>query len=96
MTPMGTRPHMQRLQLPKDLEHCTHVWVLHDTVKKPFQPPYCGPYKVISRGDKTFVVEINSKHDTVSRDRLKVAWTDQEDIMPSTQSTTPDTTPVKE
>lgn len=96
MTPMGTRQHVRRPQLPKDFEHCTHVWVRDDTVKKPFQPPYRGPYKVISRGDKTFVIEINSKHDTVSLDRLKVAWTDQEDFMPSPQSTTPDKTPVKE
>lgn len=38
------------------------------------QPPYNGPYPVISRTDKVFVVRINGKNVTVSIDRLKPAY----------------------
>ena len=60
-----------------------------DAVEKPLQPPYTGPYRVIDRKDKYFVLDVNGKHKTVSIDRLKVAHTD------SGHEIIPDTPPVK-
>ncbi len=55
------------------LSTCSRVFIRHDAVRKPLQQPYDGPYKVLKREDKHFVVDINGRHDTVSLDRLKPA-----------------------
>ncbi|GAA49140.1 transposon Ty3-G gap-Pol polyprotein [Clonorchis sinensis] len=62
--------------VPTDLSSCSHVFIRSDRVKKPLQPPYDGPYLVISRHPKYFIIQINNKSDTVSIDRLKPAYTD--------------------
>ena len=50
------------------------MFVRVDSVKKPLQPPYEGPYRVIDRNSKFFIIEKkNGKQDSVSTDRLKVA-----------------------
>ncbi|KER23405.1 hypothetical protein T265_08729 [Opisthorchis viverrini] len=52
--------------------------ITNQNVKRPLQYPYDGPFKVISRKDKYFVIERNGKPDSVSIDRLKVAFIDDE------------------
>ena len=52
----------------------THVFVRRDSVKRPLQRPYDGPYKVLKRNDKFYTLDINGTHDTVSIDRLKPAY----------------------
>ena len=71
-----TRPHERPPQLHTDLLTCLHVFVRCDHVQKPLHPPYRGPYRVISRADKFYTLDIDGKHDTVSLDRLKVAYLD--------------------
>lgn len=58
----------------RDLFKTTHVFLRVDSVRRPLQQPYQGPYKVISRKDKFFTIEINGKHVCVSVDRLKPAF----------------------
>ena len=58
------------------LETATHVFLRDDSVKKPLQRPYTGPYRVIDRNSKTFNLDIRGKHTTVSKDRLKPAFID--------------------
>lgn len=58
---------------------CTHG---HDAVRKPLQPPYDGPYKVLKRMDKHFMIDINGRKDTVSLDRLKPAHLENSDSNP--------------
>ena len=48
----------------------------HDTVKKPLQPPYDGPFQVFQRNDKHFTLDIAGKKKVVSLDRLKLAYMD--------------------
>ncbi len=58
------------------LSTCTHVFIRHDAVRKPLQPPYYGPYPVVKRSDKHYTIDINGRRDTVSLDRLKPAHLD--------------------
>ena len=59
----------------KDLAKSTHVFIRNDTVRKPLTPPYNGPFKVIKHNaNKTYIIDINGRHDSVSIDRLKPAY----------------------
>lgn len=42
--------------------------------------PYDGPYKVISRDDQIFIVRIKGKNQNISIDRLKPAYTIDDEI----------------
>ena len=57
----------------KDLASSSHVFIRTDAVRKPLQPPYQGPYKVLERHSKHFLIDIAGKRDTVALDRLKPA-----------------------
>lgn len=65
----------------KDLATTKHVLLRHDAVKNSLDMPYDGPYPVVSRNDKTFVVKINGRDTTVTIERLKPAYilTDESD-----------------
>lgn len=85
MRPLITRPTTRAPHIPKELSSCTHVWVRTDAVRKPLQPPYKGPYKVLKRSDKFYTLEVNGRQDNVSIDRLKVAhlddsWESQQEV----------------
>ncbi|BHF73781.1 hypothetical protein SprV_0401686400 [Sparganum proliferum] len=76
--------------IPPDLDKCNFVWVRHDTVRRPLQPPYDGPYKVLRRFDKD-VINRNGKADTVSTDRVKPAYVDDSDHSSPQHCTPPQT-----
>ena len=74
--PVVPRVRHRPSHLPLDLTTCTHVFLRRDAVRKPLQPPYDGPFRVVSRADKHFTLDINGRQDTVTVDRLKVAYVD--------------------
>ena len=76
LKPKPARLNQRESQVHKDLFTCTHVFVRVDSIRKPLQPPYNGPYRVIDRTNKFFILDIDGKEDSVSVDRLKVAHTD--------------------
>eukprot|EP00794_Sanderia_malayensis_P016536 gene16536-biopygen12214 len=81
-----TRPH----HLPEALQQCTHVFVRHDVVQKPLQAPYDGPFKIISRQDKHFTLNVKGKPQTISLDRLKPAHLETDILLaPPPTSVTP-------
>lgn len=80
LKPKSTRLNQRTSHIHTDLHSCTHVFVRVDSVKKPLQPPYQGPYRVIDRKGKFFIIEKKGKQDSVSIDRLKVAHIDPESI----------------
>jgi hypothetical protein len=58
----------------KDLKVASHVFLRTDSLRSSLQPPYTGPYQVISRTEKTYKLRINGKIVVVSVDRLKPAY----------------------
>ena len=74
LQPTPARTQQRQSQVHPELSTCTHVFVRVDAVKKPLQQPYDGPFEVVRRTDKYFIVNRNGKHDSVSIDRLKVAF----------------------
>ncbi|XP_035233810.1 uncharacterized protein LOC118205630 [Stegodyphus dumicola] len=66
-----------------------------DRVKKKLEPPYDGPFQVVSRKEKYFTVKINHKDVTVSIDRLKPAYFLQTPDITTKQPTTSMRQPVK-
>lgn len=64
----------------KDLFSSESVFLRRDTIHSSLTPPYAGPFKVIKKFDKTFIIDINGKETNVSIDRLKPAFTNIEQI----------------
>ena len=75
LKPTPVRPQPQRnVYVSDDLSSCSHVFVRHDGVRKPLQPPYDGPYRVLERTNKYFILDHSGRHNKVSLDRLKPAY----------------------
>lgn len=64
----------QTIFVPKPLETCEFVFVRVDKVRTGLNPPYEGPFKVVRRLRKAFVIEYFGKMSTISIDRLKPAY----------------------
>jgi len=71
----GTKPTF----VFKDMASTTKVFVRQDTPTRALQPPYEGPYDVLSRGDKWYKIRIRGKTTRVTIDRLKPTYTMAED-----------------
>ena len=80
LRPSGPARHGEsKIFIFKDLATTEQVFVRHDGPKHLLQHPYDGPYKVVQRNDRTFVVEVNGRNVTISIDRLKPAYTMSDD-----------------
>ena len=60
----------RRTYMPEDLMKCAKVLVRIDAEQPSLNPKYQGPFDVIKRYDKVFVLQFPSKSDSVSVDRL--------------------------
>ena len=77
LRPVPTSRHgQQRTHMPVDLDQANFVYIRRDGHKAPLQRPYDGPFRVLERGPKTFLVELGGRTDTISIDRLKRAYED--------------------
>ena len=98
LPPMQPRERTIKPSVPKDISSWTHVFLRKDAVKAPLTPPYTGPYRVLSRTDKLFTLDINGKKETVSIDRVKRAFLNtntQEPHIPPTYTHEHIPTPVE-
>ncbi|VDP28256.1 unnamed protein product [Echinostoma caproni] len=77
----------------KELSSCTHVFLRVDSTRAPLQAPYTGPLRVTARKDKTAVIDVNGRRETVSLDRLRPAFLESSDQRDSTDPPS-DPTPV--
>lgn len=57
-----------------DLLTCEHVFIRNDAVRKPLIPPYSGPYRILSRHNKVYRIQLPNREISVSIDRLKPAY----------------------
>ncbi|XP_063384931.1 uncharacterized protein LOC134671077 [Cydia fagiglandana] len=73
----STRP----IFISKNLPTATHVFLRDDTVRRPLQPPYTGPFAVVRRSTdgKTLTLDIKNKEVVVSVDRVKPAFVDSDE-----------------
>ena len=69
-------PQSSKSHCSSALSTCKFVFVRNDTVKKPLQSPYDGPFKVLRRHEKQFSFEVNAKPNTISLDQIKAAHID--------------------
>ena len=60
---------------PAELSSCPMVFIRKDGHVAPLSPLYEGPYKVLSRSTKTFQVQVGKRVEMVSVQRLKPAFT---------------------
>ena len=67
-------PPSQPQPLPRDLLTTVYVFVREDASKPPLSPLYRGPYKVLERFEKFFILKIGDKSDSVSMDTLKAIY----------------------
>ena len=59
--------------LEEKLKTCTHVFVRNDAPKHSLERAYLGPFRVLDKFDKYFSVDLNTRIENVSVDRLKAA-----------------------
>ncbi|CAB0028071.1 unnamed protein product [Trichogramma brassicae] len=63
-----------------ELNACSHVFKRIDRIRKPLEPPYSGPHRIVKRIDqRTYEIEINGEAQVVSTDQLKPAHMQQDD-----------------
>ena len=83
LLPSVTSNHSRvKVNIPKALKDSVHVFIRRDAPKAPLVRPYEGPFKVLEKKDKTFLVDLDGKPDWVAIDRLKPAFTDSTQPVP--------------
>ncbi|GFR21791.1 uncharacterized protein TNCT_151881 [Trichonephila clavata] len=58
----------------KHLETCTYAMLGDDSIRGALQPPYSGPYRILQRIGKIFVLRIGAKEVRVSVNRIKPGY----------------------
>jgi transposase InsO family protein len=70
--PLRPRSYAEAAKGPLDsLARASYVYVRHGNVAGPTQPPYDGPFCVLERRRKTFLIQLGTRSEAVSIDRLK-------------------------
>ncbi|BHF57427.1 hypothetical protein SprV_0100036800 [Sparganum proliferum] len=73
LSPVPPRSFASPSYLEKDLATCSHVYLRCDGVRRPLEPPYDGPFGVLSCGPKAFRIQRGNREEV---DRLKAAVPD--------------------
>ena len=81
LQPLKVRQQSPRKSyVSEDLQTCTHVFVRHDSVKKPLRQPSDGPFKVIRRHDKHYTLGVKGSQSVISIDHLIPAHLEEQTI----------------
>lgn len=73
-------PNQSIFDLP-DLKNAPYVFI-RQHAKRSLSSPYLGPFRVLRRFSKVFIIERNGKQESVCIDRLKPYFVDNEEINP--------------
>ncbi len=57
---------------PAHLARAEHMYVRVGGQQRPLEAPYASPYLVVSKGAKTFTIQVGQRQEIVSVDRLKL------------------------
>ncbi|XP_066969994.1 uncharacterized protein [Macrobrachium rosenbergii] len=63
---------------PPGLASTTHVFVRDDALRPPLTRPYRGPFCVLERNTKVFLLALHGRNDWVSIDRVKPALLEED------------------
>ncbi|XP_037931392.1 uncharacterized protein LOC119666181 [Teleopsis dalmanni] len=76
LRPTSASHHLKSpISIHKGLRDCTHVFLRSDHIRKPLEPPYTGPHKIIKRiSERIFKIQVGIKQLNVSIERLKPAF----------------------
>ena len=69
------------------------MFVRQDLVKPAPSPPYRGPYRIVQRNDKAYLLNIHGKQDWVTLDRLKPSYVEPMDYVTHTRAGRPSRPP---
>ncbi len=72
--PMNPSTHPAKMFVYLDLDSCSHVFVKVNAVKRPMQPPYEGPFKVLRRTKRNVTINRHRHSDVIVLDRVKPAY----------------------
>jgi hypothetical protein len=75
--------------VPAGLATCRSVWIRNDRTRRSLDPPFIGPFPVLQRDSKFFVLKVFGKDQSVSIDRLKPAFLEGEYITRSGRTSRP-------
>lgn len=64
----GNRHGQKAFYIPRNLGKANYVFLRQDGVRRPLDPPYSGPHKVLQRNNKTFRIAVQGRETTVSID----------------------------
>ena len=75
LQPTPTSAHRRpNIQMPQELQHCTHVFIRKGGVQPCLSSPYSGPYRVLSKQEHFYKVSIPGRGvESVALARLKPA-----------------------
>ncbi|VDP68475.1 unnamed protein product [Schistosoma curassoni] len=72
--PVSTLSQSTDVFVRPDLRYSTHVLVRRDSHRRPLESAYEGPFKVLQREPKYYIIDKNGMNDSISIDRLKAAY----------------------
>ena len=73
--------HTSKSYVPMSLKDTKFVFIRRDAHRDPLQKPYEGPFEVLEAGDKAFKIKVGNREESISVDRLKPGFVDEnEDI----------------
>ena len=73
LRPTPPRPSSSAAHVPRALQDATHVFLRRDATKPPLACRYDGPFRVVTRSDKTMTLDLGRRQDVISIDRVKPA-----------------------
>ncbi|VDP54140.1 unnamed protein product [Schistosoma curassoni] len=80
LSPVSTLIQRRQVALPRELSTCSHVFIRVNSVYRPLQQPYEGPFHVISRHEENFKVDRHGRVKIAIIDRLRPAHVDDSSL----------------